>query len=131
MFNLTNQVAYVLAPFQSLFAQQRSWHKAQEMLVGAILCRGERTVSRVLTVMGLAQSPQYGKYYRVGWSDLKSGNAKFGWDCRRHGVSLVSSLPWKANLYEFVPTAPPRQVSGLIILLNFTAQHHGDFVWCG
>ncbi len=233
----------VLAPFQILFVQQRSWQKAQEMLVGAILCRGKRTVSRVLTVMGLAQSPQYGKYYRVlsrvGWSGLKGaqillgmilalltpgrsivigidetlerrwgkqiwglgiyrdavksshkhivkssgirwqvmqvllplpwskrawglpflsvmmpsestprvggraykssldwatqmvsvvsrwlqrswicvadggyGNAKFGWACRRHGVSLVSRLPWKANLYDFVPTAPPRRLPG-------------------
>jgi hypothetical protein len=65
MFNLANEVSSVLAPFQILFVQQRSWQKAQEMLVGAILCRGKRTVSRVLTVMGLAQSPQYGKYYRV------------------------------------------------------------------
>jgi hypothetical protein len=50
MFNLTNEVASVLAPFQILFVQQRSWQKAQEML---------------------------------------DGNAKFGWACRRHGVSLV------------------------------------------
>jgi DDE superfamily endonuclease len=243
MFNLTNEVSDVLAPFQNLFVQQRSWQKAQEMLVGAILCRGKRTVSRVLTIMGLAQSPSYGKYYRVlnriGWSGLKGaqillgmilalltpgksivigidetlerrwgkqiwglgiyrdavksshkhivkssgvrwqvmqvllplpwskrawglpflsvmmpsestprvggrgykssldwaaqmvsvvshwlqrswicvadggyGNAKFGWACRRHGVSLVSRLPWKANLYDFVPTAPPRRLRG-------------------
>jgi DDE superfamily endonuclease len=40
------------------------------------------------------------------------GNAKFGWACRRHGVSLGSRLPWKANLYDFVPTAPPRRLPG-------------------
>jgi hypothetical protein len=82
MFNLTDEVASVLAPFQILFVQQRSWQKAQEMLVGAILCRGKRTVSRVLTVMGLAQSPQYGKYYRVlnrvGWSGLKGAQILLG-----------------------------------------------------
>jgi DDE superfamily endonuclease len=82
MFNLTNEVASVLAPFQILFVQQRSWQKAQEMLVGAILCRGKRTVSRVLTVMGLAESPSYGKYYRVlnrvGWSGLKGAQILLG-----------------------------------------------------
>jgi hypothetical protein len=36
------------------------------------------------------------------------GNAKFGWACRRQGVSLVTRLPWKANLYDFAPTMPPR-----------------------
>ncbi len=64
----------MLAPFRGVFAQQRSWQKAQTMLVGAILCQGHRTVSRVLQVMGLGQAPQYGKYYRmlsrVGWSGL-------------------------------------------------------------
>jgi hypothetical protein len=50
MFNLTNEVSEVLAPFKVLFVQQRSWQKSQEMFVGAILCRGKRTVNRVLTV---------------------------------------------------------------------------------
>jgi hypothetical protein len=62
MFTLAKEVSFVLTPFQALFVQQRSWEKAQAMLVGAILCRGKRTVSRVLTVMGLSQSKQYGKY---------------------------------------------------------------------
>jgi len=243
MYTLAKEVSEVLSPFQALFVQQRSWQKAQSMLVGAILCRGKRTVSRVLTVMGLAQSNSYGKYYRVlsrvGWSGLAGarillgmilallsprqaivigidetlerrwgskiwgrgiyrdavkssvkhqvkssgvrwqvmqvllplpwsqrvwglpflsvmvpsketprvggrgykssldwatqmvsvvshwlrrswicvadggyGNAKFGWACRRHGVSLVARLPWKASLYDFAPTAPPRRLRG-------------------
>lgn len=238
MLSLPNEIADVLAPFRGVFAQQRSWQKAQTMLVGAILCQGNRTVSRVLQVMGLGQAQQYGKYYRmlsrVGWSGLAAaqtllsliilafvgtetvvigidetlerrwgqriwglgiyrdgvkssrthtvkssgvrwqvmqvlvrlpwsprvwalpffslmvpseatprgkrayrssldwamvmvrvvsrwlnrywvcvgdggyGNAKFGWTCRRHGVALVARLPWKANLYDFAPTMPPR-----------------------
>jgi hypothetical protein len=74
MLSLPKEIAEVLAPFQRLFAQQRSWHKAQAMLVGVIVCQGNRTVSRVLRVMGLAQETQYGKYYRmlsrVKWSGL-------------------------------------------------------------
>jgi DDE superfamily endonuclease len=74
MLSLPNEIAAVVLPFHGLFAQQRSWQKAQEMLVGAILCQGRRTVSRVLQVMGLAQERHYGNYYRmlsrVGWSGL-------------------------------------------------------------
>jgi DDE superfamily endonuclease len=82
MYTLAKEVSEVLSPFQALFVQQRSWEKAQSMLVGAILCRGKRTVSRVLTVMGLSQSKQYGKYYRVlsrvGWSGLAGARILLG-----------------------------------------------------
>jgi DDE superfamily endonuclease len=239
MLSLPKEINEVFTPFKVLFVQQRSWHKAQLMLVGALLCRGQRTVSQVLRVMGLEQERQYGKYYRmlsrVGWSGLAAaqillglivallgsgetvvigidetlerrwgkqiwglgiyrdgvksslkhtakstgvrwqvmqvllklpwshrvwglpfftlivpsqaaaqqshrpsrssldwaicmvrvvnrwlkrhwvcvadgayGNAKFGWACRVQGVSLVARLPWKANLYDFAPTMPPR-----------------------
>ncbi|HEY9815026.1 MAG TPA: transposase, partial [Candidatus Obscuribacterales bacterium] len=46
--------------------------------------------------------------YWVCVGDGGYDNAKFGWTCRRHGVALVARLPWKANLYDFVPTMPPR-----------------------
>ncbi|WP_425443598.1 hypothetical protein, partial [Stenomitos frigidus] len=36
------------------------------------------------------------------------GHAKVGWACRRQGGALVARLPWKANLYDFAPTLPPR-----------------------
>jgi hypothetical protein len=87
MLSLPKEIAEVLGAFQILFAQQRSWQKAQEMLIGVILCQGQRTVSRVLQVMGLGQEQHYGNYYR--------------------GVALVARLPWKANLYDFAPTMPP------------------------
>ena len=238
MLSLPDEITAVLGQFQNLFAQQRSWHKAQVMVVGALLCRGQRTVSRVLQVMGLGQERHYGNYYRllsrVGWSGLAGaqllltliivllvgeqtvvigidetlerrwgkriwgigmyrdgvrsshqhtvtssgvrwqvmqvlvplpwsrrvwalpfftlmvpaastqrgqrpyrtsldwalcmvrvvsrwlnrywvcvgdgsyGNAKMGWACRRHNVGLVARLPWKAKLYDFVPTMPQR-----------------------
>ncbi len=63
MFTLPSEVSEVLSPFQVLFKQQRSWHKAQQMLVGAILGRGKPTVSRVLETLGLAQCKQYSNYY--------------------------------------------------------------------
>ena len=82
MFTLPKAVAEVLTPFQRLFVQQRSWQKVQLMLVGALLCRGNRTVSRVLRVMGLEQDPRYCNYYRVlsrvGWSGLAGAEILLG-----------------------------------------------------
>jgi hypothetical protein len=82
MFTLPSEVSAVLSPFQALFKQQRSWHKAQQMLVGGILCRGKRTVSRVLETLGLAQCRQYSNYYRVlnrvGWSGLVGAQILLG-----------------------------------------------------
>jgi hypothetical protein len=234
MESLPDVVLEVLSAFQVLFVQQRSWQKAQQLIIGALLCRGKRTMSQVLRVLGLEQEAHYGNYYRmlsrVGWSGLAGaqillglivtglvsggqvvigvdetlerrwgkriwglgmyrdavkssqkhkvtssgvrwqvmqvlvslpwssrvwglpflsvmvpseaswkgskrayktsidwaaqmvtlvsrwlqrhwicvadgsyGNAKFGWACRRHGVSLVARLPWKASLYDFAP----------------------------
>ena len=82
MLTLPNAVAEAFTPFQKLFVQQRSWQKAQLMLVGVLLCRGKRTVSRVLRVMGLEHDPHYGNYYRVlsrvGWSGLAGAEILLG-----------------------------------------------------
>lgn len=82
MLTLPKVVAEVLTPFQRLFVQHRSWQKAQLMLVGALLCRGQRTVSRVLRVMGLEQERHYCNYYRilsrVGWSGLAGAEILLG-----------------------------------------------------
>jgi DDE superfamily endonuclease len=82
MLSLADEIAIVLSPFQVLFVQQRSWQKAQVMLVGAWLCRGKRTVSRILRVMGLAQASDYTSYYRllsrVKWSGLLAAQILLG-----------------------------------------------------
>lgn len=82
MLSLPNEIAAVILPFQVLFVQQRSWHKAQVMLVGAWLCRGQRTVSRVLRVMGLAQEQDYCGYYRmlsrVKWNGIVAAQILLG-----------------------------------------------------
>jgi hypothetical protein len=52
---LQKEINEVFTPFRVLFVQQCSWRKAQLMFVGALLCRGQRTVSQVLRVIGLEQ----------------------------------------------------------------------------
>ncbi|NJL03270.1 MAG: transposase [Spirulinaceae cyanobacterium SM2_1_0] len=82
MLSIPEAVSEVLTPFQVLFVQQRSWQKGQALLVGALMCQGKRTMSRVLSVMGLAQERDYGNYYRllsrVGWSGLTGARILLG-----------------------------------------------------
>ena len=54
----------LLMPFRPLF-QQRTWDKAQVLVVGAILAVGKRTVTSALRVMGLSQEQQFAKYHHV------------------------------------------------------------------
>lgn len=50
----------LLTPFRSLF-QQRTWARAQLLMLDAILVIGKRTVTSALRVMGLSDEPQLAK----------------------------------------------------------------------
>jgi len=64
----------VLQPFSTLF-RQRTWSKAQILLVGAILATRGRTVTSALRVMGLSDDAGFAKYHhvlnRAVWSPLQ------------------------------------------------------------
>ena len=73
MLTLPDAIVTVLFPFAMLF-QQRTWCKAQVLLVGAILTPGQRTVAAVLRVMDLSGDGNYARYHhvlnRASWSPL-------------------------------------------------------------
>ena len=52
MFNLSAEVTMFLAQFAPLFSSS-VWYHAQILLVGAILIPGKRTVTAILSGMGL------------------------------------------------------------------------------
>lgn len=58
------EILSVLKLFMPLFSSQ-VWPAAQVLVIGAILAPGKRTVSAILTAMGLAQSKHYQTYHRV------------------------------------------------------------------
>ena len=64
MLTLPQEMKNVILPFVTLFSET-VWDYAQLLLLGAILAPGKRTVSAVLTVMGLKDDPQYQNYHRV------------------------------------------------------------------
>lgn len=71
----------VLLPFAPLFSRP-VWCHVQLLLVGAVLCRGARTVTAVLRVMGLGHEKRFEKYHRVlsraRWSGLQGSKILLG-----------------------------------------------------
>ncbi len=70
---LSPAILSVLLPFSVLFSRP-TWHNALTLMVGAILCRGKRTVCAVLRMVGLNHETSFAKYHhilnRVNWSPL-------------------------------------------------------------
>ena len=64
MLNLPAEITTFLAPFAPLFPPS-VWYQAQILVVGAILTPGKRTVTAILSVMGLRQSRHFQNYPRV------------------------------------------------------------------
>ena len=52
MRTLPPKMEQALAPFATLFSR-RIWHRAQLLLIGAILAQGRRTVSSTLRTIGI------------------------------------------------------------------------------
>lgn len=74
-------IMVVLGCFAQVFSE-RTWDWVQVLVVGAILAPGKRTVSSVLTVVGLSQEKQYQRYHRVlnraKWSGLAASKILLG-----------------------------------------------------
>lgn len=64
MLKLPAPIVTLMQSFQPLF-RQPTWHKAQVLLVGAILTTGQRTVTAALRVMGLSDETDFAKYHQV------------------------------------------------------------------
>jgi hypothetical protein len=64
MLNLPAEVTAFLAQFAPMFTSS-VWYHAQILLIGAILTPGKRTVTAILSVMGLRQHRHFQNYHRV------------------------------------------------------------------
>ncbi len=75
MLTLPIFIMTVIDPFAQAFYGTRTWYRAQEMAVGALLATGKRTVSSVLRVLGRAEERNYARYHevlnRAVWSGLE------------------------------------------------------------
>jgi DDE superfamily endonuclease len=75
MPTLPRWIMTVMNPFAQAFWGIETWYRAQEMVVGALLTTGKRTVSAVLRVLGRADEKHYARYHnvlnRAVWSGLE------------------------------------------------------------
>jgi hypothetical protein len=83
----------MLGFFQGAFSE-RVWERAKELVIGAILAPGERTVAAILRVMGRSEEQQFQNYHRV----LNRAN----WSSRAVSRSLLVLL-----VKLFVPATGP------------------------
>jgi hypothetical protein len=81
MLPLPEEIIAVLSNFALLFSQP-VWRHVRVLVIGGLLCRGARTVTAVLRVMGLKDEKHFGKYHRVlsraHWSGLVGARILLG-----------------------------------------------------
>src|SRR6187551_2719857 len=63
--HLPARFAAVIVTFTPVFLQQRTWHHAELLLIGAILAPGKRTVTSLLRITGLSRERRFTNYHRV------------------------------------------------------------------
>src|SRR3954451_21769814 len=85
--------APVILTFAPVFAQQRTWSRAELLLIGAILAPGGRTVGSLLRIAGLSRERRFTNYHRVLNRD--------GWDARATARLLLDLL-----IAAFAPAGP-------------------------
>lgn len=82
-YSLSPSIINTIAPFSVLFSRS-SWQTALTLLLGAILCRGKRTVTGILRAIGLSQDSGFSKYHRI----LNS----LDWSAKRGSEILLKML---------------------------------------
>lgn len=75
MLTLPGWIKTIIDPFAQAFWGMGTWERAQEMVVGALLTTGKRTISAVLRALGRADEKNYARYHnvlnRAVWSGLE------------------------------------------------------------
>lgn len=73
-YSLSPVIISIIYPFATLFSNA-CWHNASELLLGAVLCKGKRTITNILRTLGLSQISGFSKYHRIlnslDWSAKK------------------------------------------------------------
>jgi hypothetical protein len=85
--------AAVTLTFAPVFAQQRTWRRAELLLIGAILAPGGRTVTSLLRIAGLSRERRFTNYHRV--------LTRAAWDARAAARLLLGLL-----IAAFAPAGP-------------------------
>src|SRR5436190_20230331 len=85
--------ASLILAFAPVFVQQRTWRRAELLLIAAILAPGKRTVTSLLRIAGLGRERRFTTYHRV--------LNRVAWSPRAASRLLLGLL-----LDAFAPTGP-------------------------
>ena len=81
MLSLPNEFIIFLDAFRQLFSVS-VWASVQTLVMGAVLCQGNRTVSSALRSVGLENDPKFRNYHnvlsRARWSSLAAAKILLG-----------------------------------------------------
>ena len=91
--HLPSRFATVILAFAPVFRQQRTWRHAEQLLIGAILAPGKRTVTSLLRIAGLSRERRFVNYHRV--------LNRAAWSAHAAARLLLDLL-----IATFVPTGP-------------------------
>jgi hypothetical protein len=91
--HLPARFAAVILTFVPVFLQQRTWRRAELLLIGAILAPGKRTVTSLLRIAGLSRERRFTNYHRV--------LNRASWDARAAARLLLGLL-----IAVFAPSGP-------------------------
>jgi hypothetical protein len=93
MLRIPSEFQSTISSF-SRFFRQRTFDKAKQLFLGAIICPGSRTVCNVLRTIGLSQDKAFGKFHRV------LNRAKYSMlDMSRHLLELLVRSFTEAEQY--------------------------------
>src|SRR5690242_21923093 len=74
--------ASLILTFAPVFVQQRTWRRAELLLIGAILAPGKRAVTSLLRIAGLGRERRFTNYHRVlnrvAWNPRAASRLLFG-----------------------------------------------------
>src|SRR6476619_1877313 len=85
--------ASLILTFAPVFVQQRTWRRAELLLIGAILAPGKRTVTSLLRIAGLGRERRFTNYHRV--------LNRAAWDARAAARLVLGLL-----IAVFAPSGP-------------------------
>src|SRR3954467_4579169 len=85
--------ASLILTFAPVFVQQRTWRRAELLLIGAILGPGKRTVTSLSRIVGLGRERRFTDYHRV--------LNRAAWDARAAARLLLGLL-----IAVFAPSGP-------------------------
>lgn len=96
MQSLPKSMIPILEPFATIFLKTKTFNKAILLMVGALLCRGGRTICGVLRVLGMSGEKRFDKYHRLlnrdKWNILKGSKILLSQILEKDNAPIVVAI---------------------------------------